>query len=90
MKMYRVIENKMRSGFDMKNDTPWFDTVAEARAQAFNQGMRIDSIVQELSISDKTNLIQTVKNFLNNNYTIEGVIRTDRSLGSKRQLESLK
>ena len=90
MRMYRVIENKMRSGFDMKNDTQWFDTVAEARAEALELGMPLDSIVQELNIGDKGNLIQTVKNFINGDYTIDGVIRTVRSLGSNQQITKLK
>ena len=90
MRMYRVIENKMRSGFDMANDTRWFDTVAEARAEALELGMPLDSIVQELMIGTKGDLIQTVKNFLNGDYTIDGCIRTVRSLGSNRQVAELK
>tara|TARA_Y100001937_G_C7092008_1_gene318193 strand:+ start:691 stop:993 length:303 start_codon:yes stop_codon:yes gene_type:complete len=90
MRMYRVIENKMRSGFDMANDTRWFDTVAEARAEALELGMPLDSIVQELMIGTKGDLIQTVKNFLNGDYTIDGCIRTIRNLGSNRQVAKLK
>ncbi len=89
MKMYRVVENKMRSGFDMRSDTSWFDTVSEARAEAFKLGMPIDSHVQEIKIVDKGDLIQTVKNFLNNDYTIQGAIQTVRSLGSSKQLAKL-
>lgn len=74
----------------MKNDTQWFDTIAEARAEALELGMPLDSPVQELNIGDKGNLIQTVKNFINGDYTIDGVIRTVRSLGSNKQVAKLK
>ena len=80
MRMYRVIQNK--SHCDHKSikkhrlDTQWFDTIAEARAEALELGMPLDSVVQELNIGDKGNLIQTVKNF--------------RSLGSNKQMAKLK
>jgi len=41
-------------------------------------------------IATKGDLIQTVKNFLNGDYTIDGCIRTVRSLGSNRQVAELK
>lgn len=92
MRMYRVIEERMRSGFEMTAivGTRWFDTVAEARAEALELGMPLDSIVEELMIGTKGDLIQTVKNFLNGDYTIDGCIRTVRSLGSNRQVAELK
>ena len=88
MRMYRVIANG-EWGCKSK-ETPWFDTVAEARAEALELRMPLDSIVQELMIGTKGDLIQTVKNFLNGDYTIDGCIRTVRSLGSNRQVAELK
>lgn len=94
MRMYRVIQNK--SHCDHKSikkhrlDTQWFDTIAEARAEALELGMPLDSVVQELNIGDKGNLIQTVKNFVNGDYTVDGVIQTVRSLGSNKQMAKLK
>ena len=86
-------ENGMRM-FQVKDDhgnsTLWYDTVAEARRAAFDQEMPITAEVREMNIGGKTDLIATIKNFLNGDYTIEGCIRTNRNLGSVEQVKKAK
>jgi hypothetical protein len=83
MRMFQVKD-------DRGNSTRWYDSVAEARKAAFDQEMPITAEVREMNIGGKTDLIQTVRNFVNGDYTISGVIRTSRNLGSAEQVKKAK
>ena len=87
------VENGMRI-FQVKDDhgnsTLWYDTVAEARRAAFDQEMPITAKVREMCIGGKTDLIKTIKNFVNGDHTIEGFIKTTRNLGSAEQVKKAK
>ena len=79
MRMYQVKD-------DHGNSTRWYDSVAEARKAAFDEEMPITAEVREMNIGGKADLIQTVRNFVNGDYTISGVIRTSRNLGSAKEV----
>ena len=83
MRMFQVKD-------DHGNSTLWYDTVAEARRAAFDQEMPITAEVREMCIGGKTDLIKTIKNFVNGDYTIEGFIATTRNLGSVEQVKKAK
>ena len=83
MRMFQVKD-------DHGNSTLWYDTVAEARRAAFDQEMPITAEVREMCIGGKTDLIKTIKNFVNGDHTIEGFIKTTRNLGSVEQVKKAK
>ena len=83
MRMYQVKD-------DHGNSTRWYDSVAEARKAAFDEEMPITAEVREMNIGGKADLIQTVRNFVNGDYTISGVIRTSRNLGSAEEVKKAK
>ena len=83
MRMFQVKD-------DHGNSTLWYDTVAEARRAAFDQEMPITAEVREMCIGGKTDLIKTIKNFVNGDHTIEGFIKTTRNLGSAKEVSKEK
>ena len=83
MRMFQVKD-------DHGNSTLWYGTVAEARRAAFDQEMPITAEVREMCIGGKTDLIKTIKNFVNGDHTIEGFIKTTRNLGSVEQVKKAK
>jgi hypothetical protein len=83
MRMFQVKD-------DHGNSTRWYDSVAEARKAAFDQEMPVTAEVREMNIGNKGDLIQTVRNFVNGDYTISGVIRTTRNLGSAKEVSKEK